>query len=406
MKKLYFTLVLALFATTYALAYKNSISLAGKWNFEIDREDKGIEQKWFSKNLSDNIALPGSMTENMKGDKLTLETQFTGSIYDSSWFFNPAMEKYRHAENLKMPFWLTPLLHYIGAAWYSRTIEIPKNWQDNEITLYLERAHISTQVWIGDVYLGKQISLNTPHLYTLPKNIRAGKHRLTILIDNRMNDVDVGLNSHSVSDHTQTNWNGVVGRIELQSRPVINISDIQVFPDIENKSTLVKIALKNHTNKAQKGEIALFAESFNSEKQHKTEVLKIPVSLKTGNDTITANLPFGEDILLWSEFDPALYKLSANFVSGKITDNYETTFGMRQMGIEGKYLTINGQKTVLRGTVENCIFPLTGYPPADVASWERVFRICKSYGLNHVRFHSYCPPEAAFKAAEIGRAHV
>ena len=25
----------------------------------------------------------------------------------------------------------------------------------------------------------------------------------------------------------------------------------------------------------------------------------------------------------------------------------------------------------------------------------------KSYGLNHIRFHSWCPPEAAFAAADL-----
>jgi len=39
----------------------------------------------------------------------------------------------------------------------------------------------------------------------------------------------------------------------------------------------------------------------------------------------------------------------------------------------------------------------------DTPDWLRVFRIAKSYGLNHYRFHSWCPPEAAFDAAdEVG----
>lgn len=81
-------------------------------------------------------------------------------------------------------------------------------------------------------------------------------------------------------------------------------------------------------------------------------------------------------------------------------DEAHRQFGMREISIQGKYIYINGNKTVMRGTVENALFPLTGYPPMDVASWERVFRICKSYGLNHMRFHSYCPPEACFIAAD------
>ncbi|HPR62539.1 MAG TPA: glycoside hydrolase family 2 TIM barrel-domain containing protein, partial [Prolixibacteraceae bacterium] len=54
----------------------------------------------------------------------------------------------------------------------------------------------------------------------------------------------------------------------------------------------------------------------------------------------------------------------------------------------------------LRGTTECCVFPLTGYPPTDETDWGRIFEICKNHGLNHMRFHSYCPPEAAFIAAD------
>ena len=111
-------------------------------------------------------------------------------------------------------------------------------------------------------------------------------------------------------------------------------------------------------------------------------------------------LPMGNDMLLWDEFHPALYKLKAEVTNGKKTEIKEIQFGMRRFEIKGKWFYVNGRKTQLRGTVENCDFPLTGYAPMDVESWERVFRICRNYGLNHMRFHSFCPPEAAFIAAD------
>ena len=78
----------------------------------------------------------------------------------------------------------------------------------------------------------------------------------------------------------------------------------------------------------------------------------------------------------------------------------DVTFGFREISISGSDILLNGEPIHLRGTVESCCFPETGFPPCDTASWERIFRICKSYGLNHMRFHSYCPPEAAFVAAD------
>jgi beta-galactosidase/beta-glucuronidase len=84
----------------------------------------------------------------------------------------------------------------------------------------------------------------------------------------------------------------------------------------------------------------------------------------------------------------------------KLIDKQETDFGMREFKTNGTHFEVNGQRIFLRGTLECCIFPLTGYPPTDVQSWEKVLQTCKDYGLNHIRFHSWCPPKAAFIAAD------
>ena len=93
---------------------------------------------------------------------------------------------------------------------------------------------------------------------------------------------------------------------------------------------------------------------------------------------------------LWDEFNPALYELTAEVSSEHGTDKQTRTFGMREFKIDGRMFYVNGRLTQLRGTVENCDFPLTGYAPMDEESWERVFRICRSYGLKpSMRFHSF-----------------
>ena len=83
------------------------------------------------------------------------------------------------------------------------------------------------------------------------------------------------------------------------------------------------------------------------------------------------------------------------------TDTHVTQFGMRKFTVNGRQMSINGRNIFLRGTLECAIFPKTGFPPTTVDEWMRIFRICRSYGLNHVRFHSWCPPEAAFQAADL-----
>jgi hypothetical protein len=411
-------LLLMVFLTGIARA--QTISLAGKWRFQIDSADEGVVRKWYSVPLNDEITLPGSMAENLKGDDITLKTKWTGSIYDSSYYFNPRLAKYRQPGNIKIPFWLTPAKHYTGAAWYQRDITIPAGWKGKRIMLELEYAHSETTVWVDQAETGSQYTFVTAQKYDLSRQLSPGKHRITIRIDNRIKAINVGQDSHSLTDHTQGNWNGIVGKIQLTAGSLIRFDDIQVYPDIKKKTARVSILLKGPDCT---GQIRLAAQSFNSGVNHQVSPVSSAFKIINGEGQLEIILPMGDKMQTWDEFDPALYKLSvllttaagrsgtgsdAGKSSGKNklyaskSEIVETalTFGMREFKASGRQFEINGRPVFLRGTVNNCEFPLTGYPAMDEAAWTRIFKISKAHGLNHMRFHSWCPPEAAFIAAD------
>ena len=400
MKQLLVSIAIVFASVLTVTGQNHSFSLSGKWNFQIDREDAGMKEQWFNKSLDESINLPGSMPEKLKGDNVTARTQWTGSLYDSSYYFNPYMEKYRIEGQVKLPFFLTPDKHYVGVAWYQKKVTIPSAWKGERILLFLERPHIETTVWVNTKEIGMQNSLCVPHVYDLTSAVTPGKPcRLTIRVDNRIKEINVGPDSHSITDQTQGNWNGIVGKIELQTTPKVYFDDIQVYPDLSHGKALVRMNVKSSSS--AKGEITLSAESFNTDTRQTVLPVQQTFRIQAGDNRVEMELPMGKDFLTWDEFNPALYKLTATLNSGKQSEKKQVQFGMRDFKIEGKWFYVNGRKTMLRGTVENCDFPLTGYAPMDVASWERVFRICRNYGLNHMRFHSFCPPEAAFIAADL-----
>lgn len=383
-------------------SFKNDeINLEGNWHFEIDRNDEGITQKWYNRNLADVIKLPGSMAEFLKGDAITLKTKWTGSIYDSSFYFTPRLEKYRQPGNIHIPFWLTPAKHYVGAAWYQKEVNVPANWKGKRILLHLERAHIETRIWINDKEVGLQNSLVAPHVYDLSAFLVPGKQRISIRIDNRITKINVGPDSHSITDHTQGNWNGIIGKIALESFSPVYIDDVQIYPDVKNRKALVKITIQNSTSNAFDGKLSLSAKSFNSPKSDKTKEINSQVTISgTASKFIEIELPFGKGMQTWDEFDPALYHLSVKLNAKGIQSEKKIQFGMREFKIKENTFLINDVPVFLRGTVHNCEFPLTGYPATTVEAWDEIFKTIKSYGLNHVRFHSWCPPEAAFIAAD------
>jgi len=380
----------------------DAIDISGEWKFKIDSLDQGIEEEWFNNNFNETVNLPGSMNTNGKGNEISLQTKWTGSIFDSSFFFEPEYAEYRRPENFKVPFWLQPLHHYVGAAWYKKTVKIPDNWKNKSIELFLERCHWQTRVWVDDSYLGSSNFLGSPHTYDLTDVMTPGKHTITIRVDNSIHEVDVGINSHSISDHTQTNWNGIVGDMSLRKKEKIHIERVQIYPDVKEKKAWVDVFIENQTNEATKIELTMSAVAHNNRTNHHVSTKKVTLNPEAGLSKHRIDYNMGDDLLLWDEFDPNLYKLNITLsdTNRRNLDNRETIFGMREIEVNNQQLYVNGRKVFLRGTLECAIFPKTGFPSTDKKEWSRIYTIIKAYGLNHVRFHSWCPPEAAFAAAD------
>lgn len=402
MKKIGVFIFIAAICSMTALG--QTINLAGEWGFAMDREDKGVAEQWQNeeKKFADKIELPASMPERLKGDDVTVNTKWVGSLYDSSYFYNPYMEKYRKPGEMKLQFFLTPDKHYVGVAWYKKTVTLKNIEKNKTYILYLERPHIETTLFVNGQKVGMRNSLCVAHEYDVTDYLTKGENIFAVRIDNRIETVNVGMDSHSVTDQTQGDWNGIVGKMELRCMPKNRITDVKVFPDVDKKVALVKLTINGKAG--DKADIEIEAELFNnSQKGLYTKISSETPGIKLSDkETLyETTLEMGDDMQLWDEFNPNLYKLTAKLSTKQGTDSVSTTFGMRKIEARGKMFFLNGREIQLRGTVENCDFPLTGYAPMDVDSWIKVFKRCREYGLNHMRFHSYCPPEAAFIAADI-----
>lgn len=382
-----------------------NIDLSGEWQFRMDPEDEGIDEKWFSQQLTETVKLPGSMTINRKGNPVGYNTKWTANVWQKfeegkQWYEDDRYKPYLTKNEFLFPFWLISDLYYTGAAWYQKELEIPADWENKVVELYLERCHWTTQVWLDDKLLGSQNSLGTAHRYEFPKSISPGKHKITICVDNRVKDIEVGNDAHSVSDNTQSNWNGIIGQLKIIGKDAVLIDEVQIYPDVEKKLVRVKANIKNTTGKKQNITLRFQANSIYTDSPQKIESKVAHFVIDSSVNTVEVQYPIGDDVRLWDEFDPNLYELTVDLQAGSFADSHKETFGMRDFHVEGKSFINNGRPIFLRGTLECAIFPKTGYPPTDIESWERIINICKAHGLNHIRFHSWCPPKAAFDAAD------
>jgi len=397
--------IFALLATAQFAFAVDTIPLAGEWRFAMDRADTGIAENWPTRNLPDTIKLPGVLQAQGYGDEISTNTPWVLSLYDRNWFLRADYTNYTHAGAVKVPFVSQPPMHYLGAAWYQRDIEIPADWAGNRLVLFLERPHWESRVWLDGNLIGTNNSLCAPHEFELGVGIAPGKHTLTVRVDNRML-MPYRPDAHSISDSLAQSWNGIVGQMELRATPLVWIEDVQVYPSFEKNNVQTKVLVGNLTGNSVTNWLALsFIPRMGDRGSGRPELVKVVSNSRW--TVVEAELKSEFPVLAWNEFSPVMYTLTAAIrpdrQSLSVTEKKEVFFGFRDFKRDGTQFTLNGQPAYLRGTHSGGDFPLTGHPPMEVDYWLKLFQTCKDYGLNHMRFHSFCPPDAAFAAAdEVG----
>ena len=344
------------------------IPLDGPWEFATDHRDRGIEAKWYNRTLEDTITLPGTTDLRQKG-----------------FFNNDSSASHLHR-----------IYTYEGPAWYRRKVIVPEHFRDKRIFLHLERTK-SSRLWIDGRETGNSRLLQSPQRFEVTHMLDPGEHTLTLRIDNRLSLTPYG-NAHIYSNDTQTNWNGILGEMFLLARDSLHIKHMRITPDITAGTANVLLILENpYPEDPLEVEIQVERTCKGRTKHLKKRRIK-----GLWKDSVLLEYFLDHQMRLWDEFSTPLYRLTATVSAPArgMKDTRTESFGMREFSAEGTQFHINGRPVFLRGKHEGAVFPLTGFAPMDVASWERVFRIAKEYGINHYRFHSYCPPRAAFIAAD------
>jgi hypothetical protein len=404
-RKLFLLAGVFAFAITHLHAAE-ILPLAGEWRFALDRNDVGTNENWFAKELPDKIKLPGILQAQGFGDDISTNTPWVLTLGDAWWKLQPAAlrEHFSQPGHVEVPFLSQPPKHYVGAAWYQRDVEIPKNWNGKHFTLFLERAHWKSTVWLDDKEIGSDISLSTPHEYDLGQ-VAPGKHRLTIRVDNRLQLPTAHhlVDSHSISDALGAAWNGIVGKIELRATPPVWIDEVRVFPNLQTKSIVVRGHVRNVTGQAVTNTLTIwFGSIFNVQSRIFFPATNLPIVIAPAGTNFESSLSINPPISTWEEFESVLYGLDVTLNNDADPDviKHHVYFGFREITTRDKDILINSHPVNLRMTHFGGDFPLTGYPAMDVESWKKIFQTCKDYGLNGMRFHSWCPPEAAFEAAD------
>lgn len=373
MKKWLTWLACIALGTSQVMADPARIDLSGLWRFQLDPMGFGQTpgSELYLDRLVETIMLPGSTDEGGKGIK------------------NNA----RYVDRLSRKF------EYMGMAWYQREVVVPQDWSGKNITLNLERCHWETTVYVDGRLVGADERLSTPNVFDLTTFATPGIHTLTLCVDNRLK-YPMDQWTHGTTEYTQTNWNGVVGEISLTAREPLHMRTVNVYPNVQDGTVGIKVSFPAQLPKTDNAVLTLQVRDMKGRTVAESRMELDSTALQGGVNT---ELKLGKNVQLWDEFNPYLYGLDVKLTAGGKSDERTLRFGMREVEQGEHHVRLNGRDIHLRGVLDCAVFPLTGYPSTSIADWLRIFTTIKSYGMNHVRFHSWCPPEAAFAAAdEVG----
>lgn len=408
------------------------------WNFSVPKSACGMESymkilldgSWhveLEDGTTGQMDLPGTLDENGIGHR---------DVGANQWHPDAALGKAEEEIDKDAPIAtrFTRRHTYEGKARISRRIKIPEYGMER-LFVRVERARALRLFVDGaESCIFRQGTLSTPYIFKLT-GVTPGEHELTFLSDNSYPGMPKTAICYSsaATDETQTNWNGILGECSMYTRPQNFIDSLRVYPravkkEEKNKADSYVIDVCVELAPGAKeilidAKMVLQSETLaagNLENTQKlTEIfgcagenlMETGAEAQENQKTVEIwfrNLPLRENVKLWDEAEGNLYEMAAILDSGMaaeygddIVDECQIRFGIRSFGDNGSgRLALNGRTIFLRGEANCAEYPETGHPPMTIPEWKEMLLKYRSYGINCVRFHSHCEPEAAFAAAD------
>ncbi|RCW65869.1 glycoside hydrolase family 2 protein [Saliterribacillus persicus] len=346
---------------------RKKYSLNGEWNFTLDHEGEYAARDIGKSQSTTLIQIPGSWEEQGFGEP---------------------------SKHNPIGAW-KKLKEYVGTAWYHKDIFMTEEMENQVVKMVISGVRWSTGVWVNDEYVGEGESLVSDHVFDLTDFIQIGvKNKIVICVNNEMKYSL--LDSHIHSYHTATNWGGITGGLYLETHPKTHIQEYKLYPKLEQEKIDLSIKI------AEVGELgsnsSLLFEVF-SEEDELVQKMVVPIEAKDGR--LDTRIDFWDGVIYWDDLNPYLYHIRVSVMDEQnIIDQQTKTLGIRSIKAHQRHILLNDVPKFLRGYVDCCVFPQTGYPSWDKEDYLKQFKTVKEYGFNHVRLHGWTPPKPFWEAAD------
>ncbi|MCC6857097.1 MAG: glycoside hydrolase family 2 [Bryobacterales bacterium] len=318
------------------------INLNGRWEFEFDDQNAGLDQNWAAGNrkFSRAITVPFAFESKLSG------------IGDTS--FHP---------------WI----------WYRRTFTVPESWKGKRVLLHFGAVDYRAAVWVNGRAAGEHEGGNTPFHFDITPLLQKGANILTVRAEDPPEDRYV--------PRGKQYW-------EPKSRGIFytRTSGIwqPVWLEAAGQSYLRRVRITPSNDGAVRFE-ALVERSEPGTEFHVTVLDgQEPAASGTGrvrNGRSVAGA-FVAEPKLWSPGAPNLYGLRFELrKAAAVLDRVDSYFGFRSVGVSGGRVTLNNRPVYLKFVLDQGYWPeSTLTPPTDEAIQYDI-RMTKEMGFNGARKH-------------------
>jgi beta-galactosidase len=274
-----------------------------------------------------------------------------------------------------------------GIGWYRKRFRLPAGYAGRRVSIEFDGVYQNSEVWINGRYLGKRPFGYISFSYDLTPHLAAGENVVAVRVDNSKQPGSRWYSGSGIYRHTWLVAAGEVhipqwGTFVITPRVSAEAATVQAQTHVRNAAASAADCTLASAVVGADGRVVATAES---------ERRIAPGDVYMFDQQLRVEKP-----ALWSVETPALYTLrSAVRAGGKVVDEYETPFGIREAVFDvDRGFLLNGRHVKLNGV---CLHHDGGAVGAAVPErvWERRLQLVKEMGCNAIRT-SHNPPAPEF----------
>jgi Beta-galactosidase/beta-glucuronidase len=317
--------------------------LNGRWEFEIDQGDSGLERGLLHRPLSGEILVPFAPESAASGVGVT---------------------------------------DFLEAVWYARDVEIPAEWTGHRVLLHFGAVDHDATVWADGVEVTRHRGGFSS--FTADLGERAGQ---TVRIVVRARDSRHGVQArgkqstrYANADCHYTRTTGIWQTVWLEAVPPLHVRSLRITPNLAAGSVTVAAPLS--ANRPGHRLVVTLADDAGpvASAESRADLDLTP--------TVTVIVP-PERLRPWSPRDPHLYDVTVRLVgaAGEVIDEVRSYTGIRSVAIDGKRLLLNGEPVFQRLVLDQGWWPDTLMTAPSDEALVRDIELAQAAGFNGARLH-------------------